>query len=1307
MEPNKSVDVLATDPLLAPFFDEAFNPEAYVRSIIRQDAGSSSSAGIQAGTDETAAESALAAVRQRSSDVEHAIRHLLSGHIDSLVEQAAETKELQARIVEVSGKARSMQTVANRVRTDVLAPFAQLEAHTATLKRMSQAMDVLKRTKKLHLAIRKLRSMLTSRASTAGTVGSSSESVDAAAQSPNASAANPAPGPAAAAAAPDLTVLSDPQNQARILSRVSPLLREIEDALRDPSIAGVLLIDAERPFVASVVEEARKSARQLLHKAGESLNAADVAVALASLHDLGCMAEEVTAALDRICDTAGAQARDCLDVRSVAAAANASIEGASPSSTVTAGTRAPASSSAAGGAMPGLPTRSTGPLQPPPGAAAAWRGAFWGKCEGLSEALQRSCLQAWNIVHVICRRKDGAGASSAHAAASLSGGSSFSGSKPSSIHPLLADIAAAFATGRIAPHPSESTASGVGSEGVDPDVSVYGPLATTMAAASLAASNGAVDQHAYHPGVRLLRRFFVSLSVQLLQELFAVTTGDGHAFVRSVLVDSYPRFHYTLLEVIPRTGRSVALRTADDDRDSYHAGIGGVLSGGAFGGGYRDPRLAGILGSIGSSSSSSSASARFSSAPLSGSQIFAAACDGRRLLRAATPLLRLYLARSLSRMTDALHGMFPPAHSKSRKTQHQQQQQPGSTASARLAASGGAAAGINANGFTVSADMDRLMDEPALEPPSLQSTQAFARAITTELNACKPSGFGAASAGASAAAAALSSPLRLGLGSGGSASASSASGSQIDPLLYAAVSKGVATAIKLLVAQAEGATVVGPAAVGVAEHWMPTPSQIANHGLACRLDEVRLAIVRCLFDLPLPHPFDRLSSLSAHDPGLKAAAAARSSLHPLALPLPPHLLAVTMGLQRSGQQASGGASPVAGTAQGIVLRSLEHLDRCIEAILFPWFQAAARPLERAVMRLHDQTVPSGPLPSAIGMLASAASTAAAAAGTSTSAATVPPSNGSALPPMPPADSEWVTSLESYCAGLASHQLPLLPQGYVSDQIRSGLAARLLSMFARHACIVRGSAVDDSVRMRLARDCAQLEISVSPLWQDMQRLGSSYSALRALRPVLFASTAEIAAAAVNTGAGSSTATKEDAGSGMATTDTQASQNRDRLRSSLVSLRPCDLLHLIAARLPREFAMPHVKSKLTAGQYSEWMDAVAAKVVAAGSSGAAAAGGDSQLQQELSDPVLLMRASLYPSSSALVAIDTAASTRLQPSIDEFWSRIGTSAALQATSSSGAIPSSSTTSQQPQQIIGSLFPEYVLLQDRSSMLAQLQRA
>jgi hypothetical protein len=234
----------------------------------------------------------------------------------------------------------------------------------------------------------------------------------------------------------------------------------------------------------------------------------------------------------------------------------------------------------------------------------------------------------------------------------------------------------------------------------------------------------------------------------------------------------------------------------------------------------------------------------------------------------------------------------------------------------------------------------------------------------------------------------------------------------------------------------------------------------------------------------------------------------------------------------------------ASSAQCIVLKAVESVDRCIEAILLPWVVAAVCPLERCVQRIHEHLYSS-----------------------SSSSSTI--SQG---------ESEWVTSLESCATGLASNQLLLLPQGNVGDAVRGMLCSRVLRLFNRHACLVRP--LDDTGRMRLARDCAQLEVAVSPVWpSQLQRLGPSYQALRALRPFLFASSVEIhEALSVDPSLvppPPQLLPEQDSAQSENKTSLLA---RQHLRQTLSHLRPCDVLHLVISRLPRECAMPHSRSKM---------------------------------------------------------------------------------------------------------------------------------
>ncbi|KAI3780433.1 hypothetical protein L2E82_10414 [Cichorium intybus] len=114
-----------------------------------------------------------------------------------------------------------------------------------------------------------------------------------------------------------------------------------------------------------------------------------------------------------------------------------------------------------------------------------------------------------------------------------------------------------------------------------------------------------------------------------------------------------------------------------------------------------------------------------------------------------------------------------------------------------------------------------------------------------------------------------------------------------------------------------------------------------------------------------------------------------------------------------------------------------------------------------------------------------------------------------------------------------------------------MAARVLIFFIRHASLVRP--LSESGKLRMARDMAELELAVGQNLYPVEQLGAPYRALRALRPVIFLETSQL---------GSSPVIQD-------------------LPASVV-------LHHLYSRGPDELQSPMQRNKLTALQYSLWLD-----------------------------------------------------------------------------------------------------------------------
>ncbi|XP_010924233.1 conserved oligomeric Golgi complex subunit 5 [Elaeis guineensis] len=114
-----------------------------------------------------------------------------------------------------------------------------------------------------------------------------------------------------------------------------------------------------------------------------------------------------------------------------------------------------------------------------------------------------------------------------------------------------------------------------------------------------------------------------------------------------------------------------------------------------------------------------------------------------------------------------------------------------------------------------------------------------------------------------------------------------------------------------------------------------------------------------------------------------------------------------------------------------------------------------------------------------------------------------------------------------------------------------MASRVLIFFIRHAALVRP--LSESGKLRMARDMAELELAVGQNLFPVEQLGAPYRALRAFRPVIFLETSQLGGSPL-----------------------------------LRDLPPSVILHHLYSRGPDELQSPLQRNKLTALQYSLWLD-----------------------------------------------------------------------------------------------------------------------
>lgn len=122
---------------------------------------------------------------------------------------------------------------------------------------------------------------------------------------------------------------------------------------------------------------------------------------------------------------------------------------------------------------------------------------------------------------------------------------------------------------------------------------------------------------------------------------------------------------------------------------------------------------------------------------------------------------------------------------------------------------------------------------------------------------------------------------------------------------------------------------------------------------------------------------------------------------------------------------------------------------------------------------------------------------------------------------------------------------------ICTRLVRSMASRVLIFFIRHASLVRP--LSESGKLKMARDMAELELAVGQNLFPVEQLGAPYRALRALRPIIFLETSQLA------------------------------------ESPLLQDLPLSvILHHLYSRGPEELESPLQRNKLTYLQYSLWLD-----------------------------------------------------------------------------------------------------------------------
>lgn len=160
------------------------------------------------------------------------------------------------------------------------------------------------------------------------------------------------------------------------------------------------------------------------------------------------------------------------------------------------------------------------------------------------------------------------------------------------------------------------------------------------------------------------------------------------------------------------------------------------------------------------------------------------------------------------------------------------------------------------------------------------------------------------------------------------------------------------------------------------------------------------------------------------------------------------------------------------------------------------------------------------------------------------------SGANASAPQQSGGSRYMSEFSNAFHVVLEEHIKRLPNARFAGICVSDFVARLISVFVRHASLLRP--LQENGKLRLANDMAQLELRLEHIL-PLKTLGAPYEELRAFRHMMFLESNSI------------------------------------LRDSTIDkIRPSNVWHHLISRAPVELQLPHQMKRWTASKYIDWLD-----------------------------------------------------------------------------------------------------------------------
>ena len=308
---------------------------------------------------QTTAQTQIDYLQQGIALLDAQLRQLVLQNRGELISHTSKLDEADVSLQRISLSVRSLQSVAARVRAEVMEPYQQIVTRTQQLSNVQRTVDLLRHTIHRVKLVQRLRAEMSS---------------------PNAG-------------------IMEAAKAARLLS-------DIRAADSEADLSGLAVVDSDIDFIATTNVSVRTQINAALRAGLDTLSQAEVGTALQALYNLQELRPAIESHIDSVVASTEKIFSAAMDPKKLSAATPSSGGALSSSSSSSAAAHASSSSSYSSASNGGASAGMRGVVGALQGTTVRVQEALWDRLREAFEGLWRSGVAMWHLQRVLMKKRD-------------------------------------------------------------------------------------------------------------------------------------------------------------------------------------------------------------------------------------------------------------------------------------------------------------------------------------------------------------------------------------------------------------------------------------------------------------------------------------------------------------------------------------------------------------------------------------------------------------------------------------------------------------------------------------------------------------------------------------------------------------------------------------------------------------------------------------------------------------------------------------------------------------------------------------